>query len=560
MIIILVFGSIFAVLLLMPKFATGRILYAEGFVPEFQVHRSLSPRDLRSVPVRIEIVYRKLYRVRVFAFMKPLFDLLPSSYRVRPNRNGLFVFWAYPFDIVNVIVGDDKFRCTHTLGHRVNNFWPNYANFLLALATLFSPRLLHGECIEIPTTLGKLCGYSDKLSVCPEEGLDLMISTSADRFSLELVRVGERLKTVDEIRDIAGVYQSIETKFPSALGCGWQPVFRYKIPRDLSTGCYLLKLTEDRKGEGSFIPLIVKPSVPENKIAVIASTNTWHAYNSWGGQNYYINHTSFPSKYILSTRRPFDLHLRDVVGETCQTARDHLLAGERFVWSWLEREGLGYDLYSDDDLHSEDVFMTRLKNYNIILISTHNEYWSYDMVRHLEEFMREGGNVISLSGDTLYKEVEYLDEGCIVLDGALFRYQNLPEEAVLGVAHDARGFATWAPYKVVRPDHWVFRNTGLKEGDLFGQKGLNVAPDGKAGASAWETDKIYPATPPQAILLAKGINPGDGGADMVLYDVPGGGRVFSVGSISYGGSLLVDEAVSRITRNVVDEFLKDRTI
>ena len=39
-------------------------------------------------------------------------------------------------------------------------------------------------------------------------------------------------------------------------------------------------------------------------------------------------------------------------------------------------------------------------------------------------------------------------------------------------------------------------------------------------------------------------------------DAPGGGAVFSVGSITYPASLLVDNAVSRITANVLRRFLE----
>ena len=46
-----------------------------------------------------------------------------------------------------------------------------------------------------------------------------------------------------------------------------------------------------------------------------------------------------------------------------------------------------------------------------------------------------------------------------------------------------------------------------------------------------------------------------GGAEMVLFDTPSGGAVFSVGSISYVASLPVDEHVSRITENVLRKLL-----
>lgn len=542
-------------LFLIPKYSTGRILYTESFVPELQVYRKIIQRDLSNISVKIEIVHRKLYRIKVLSFLKLIFELLPLSYSVKPNSDGVFTFWAYPFDIVHVTVGEDKFRATYTLRHRVKNYWPTYRTLFYSLIMMVFPKLLHDECIEIPTTLGKTCGYADKLSLLPGEKLDLMASTVSKTFSAELVRVGEKLQKIDEVNNIPGTFQSIDTKFPSALGCGWEPTFKYKVPDDVSSGCYILRLIGNSKDDTSFIPIIVRPKELKNNIAVIASTNTWHAYNSWGGQNYYINYTSFPSKYIISTHRPFDLYVRNPVEETCQVSRDHLLVGERFIWAWLEREGIGYDLYSDIDLHSEEIYNSMLKKYKIILISTHNEYWSYEMIEHLKDFMKSGGNVISLSGNTVYKEVRFYNPNLIVLDGAYFRHQGFNEETVLGIAHDIRGFKTGAPYKVLKSDHWVFNSTNLKNGDIIGEKGLNISPDGNAGASGWETDKIYPYSPEDITLLAKGINSENGGADIALFQDPGGGSVFSVGSITFGGSLLVDDNISRITKNVIEKFI-----
>ena len=89
-------------------------------------------------------------------------------------------------------------------------------------------------------------------------------------------------------------------------------------------------------------------------------------------------------------------------------------------------------------------------------------------------------------------------------------------------------------------------------------------------------------TPPHARLLAASepftdnyplvqediyfMTPGLGGtqnarvrADIVYFTAPGGGAVFSTGSIAWGSALPCsnfDNAVSRITRNVIDAFLK----
>ena len=60
-------------------------------------------------------------------------------------------------------------------------------------------------------------------------------------------------------------------------------------------------------------------------------------------------------------------------------------------------------------------------------------------------------------------------------------------------------------------------------------------------------------TPPANLtVIARGTNPGFG-ADMTFYDHPGGGGVFSVGSISFGGSMIGDPALRQIVRNVLTE-------
>jgi hypothetical protein len=112
---------------------------------------------------------------------------------------------------------------------------------------------------------------------------------------------------------------------------------------------------------------------------------------------------------------------------------------------------------------------------------------------------------------------------------------------------------TAAPYKVVDAAHWIFDGTGLRNGDVFGVQCQHQRVPG--GASGHETDKMSASSPANTRLLARGLNPDCGGAELVLHEPPGGGAVFSVGSICWPSSLLVDEHVSRVTANVVRRFL-----
>jgi hypothetical protein len=127
------------------------------------------------------------------------------------------------------------------------------------------------------------------------------------------------------------------------------------------------------------------------------------------------------------------------------------------------------------------------------------------------------------------------------------------EAAVLGVAFTEPGVMTSAPYRVLDPEHWVFKGTGLRKGDLFGEKSLHERVPG--GASGHETDKVTASSPSGIEHLAKGTNPHEGGGEVVHFE-QGKGAVFSVGSITWVSSLFPDAKLSRITRNVIEQFLR----
>jgi N,N-dimethylformamidase beta subunit-like protein len=128
-----------------------------------------------------------------------------------------------------------------------------------------------------------------------------------------------------------------------------------------------------------------------------------------------------------------------------------------------------------------------------------------------------------------------------------------PEARLVGVAFTDPGAMTAAPYSVLDPTHWAFEGTGLKSGEIFGEKSQHERVPG--GASGHETDKVTVSSPKILQILARGENPGNGGAEMVCFGL-GKGTVFSTGSITWVTSLFPDKNVSRITANVLRRFLK----
>ena len=124
---------------------------------------------------------------------------------------------------------------------------------------------------------------------------------------------------------------------------------------------------------------------------------------------------------------------------------------------------------------------------------------------------------------------------------------------------------------------WVF--DGI-EGDIIGDEGLGIG-----GAAGIEFDRYDLAlgTPPHTLILASSDGhsdnfplvvedilcayPGVGGtqdhrirADMTYFTTPNDGAVWSASSIAWGQALPInacDNSASKVTANVLNEFMKD---
>jgi hypothetical protein len=343
-------------------------------------------------------------------------------------------------------------------------------------------------------------------------------------------------------------------------------------------------------------PWVVAPARPTAPIAVLANNITWNAYNNFGGRSNYINADRLPDVPVVNSRlelprytsaeshtwghpgyaplsferpeRLNDIRLEEKITDPVEGRMACAVApAEWRTLGWLERHGFAYDLYAETQLHSG---VLDLSAYRVLLLSVHPEYWTREMYFRLKRWVfEEGGRLIYLGGNGLNCEVQLPPDDTLVVHNnqitslwpsgmggkeSRMHMRIESEASLLGVVFTPAGAMTGAPYRCVDASHWAFRGTNLKEGDVFGEKSLHMRCPG--GASGHETDKVSPSSPGNVHRLARGLNVDDGGADMVIFDTPSGGAVFSVGSISYPCSLPVDETVSTLTANVVRRFLE----
>ncbi len=173
---------------------------------------------------------------------------------------------------------------------------------------------------------------------------------------------------------------------------------------------------------------------------------------------------------------------------------------EQHFVHWAERSGyrIDYAVNSDLEFHPE-----LLSNYRLVLSIGHDEYWSSPMRDHLEDYITNGGNVAFLSGNTAWWQVRSEEDGRALVcwkddfqndpihrtgDHNLLSTMwchhmiNRPENHLTGVSFAYGGYSNffdqylagpWG-YTVHLPEHWIYNGTGLKQGDLFGDKPMIV--------------------------------------------------------------------------------------
>ena len=371
------------------------------------------------------------------------------------------------------------------------------------------------------------------------------------------------------------------------------PTHKQYVTAPAASGLYYFR-AQTPSGLQFAFPWIVAPATPKAPLAVLASNMTWNAYNSFGGRSNYIHADKFPptptvnSRYDLMRYRdadfltwnwpdyaplsfdrpePFnhiDFHTQ--ITDPIQGRQAcHLAAAEWRLLGWLEHRGLSYDYYAETQL---DDGTLDLSAYRALITAVHPEYWTRVMYDRVKRWVfEEGGRLLYLGGNGINCEVEIRGSSMVVHNGQItgldvagvgaesrLALRHESEANLVGVVFTPTGIMTGAPYRVIDGSHWAFEGTNLKNGDLFGEKSLHMRCPG--GASGHETDKISPSSPPQTKLLAQGLNPDEGGAHLVHFETPGGGAVFSVGSISWVSSLPVDDHVARITENASRRFLR----
>ena len=452
-------------------------------------------------------------------------------------------------------------------------------------ATPIPPR--PGKSIWRSFYLGtRVWGYADKHSVDAGEAFNLMLSTGPDRASvrgtIEIYRIGHHpeqpvpdRKLVWRSPGVTVSQQPVEIT-AAAIGAGWPAGLEDIATDGWRSGYYALDFVDDidANRDRNVASIVVTnkarhDTAKRGDILLLLSTNTWQAYNEWGGYSFYSSDFIGSAAQALTFDRP---------------TPPEFFEYEYFTCLWLEKlaseRGWSVDYATNFDIHRDPAFT---ETYRLLISGSHNEYWSLAEFKAMHRRIFDlGRNTMFLGADAAYWQIRYADVNqgsdpqtrgrqLICFKSAddpnfwrpsptpkdaqittLFREDGRwPETMLTGVAYQGwfgqdRDPLPAYPYYAVNTDFAFFAGTGYRPGDpigdLAGYEWDNRDPEGD-GRRLWSaTASHIPAIDPAAIqVLFQGktvdVDGRPGLAEAVYFRSPAGGKVFTAGSIRWAWGL-----------------------
>ncbi len=344
--------------------------------------------------------------------------------------------------------------------------------------------LLTASDERIPDNVGSVAesyslgGYASKLSVTPGETLDFHISTSfSGPMSLNIYREGEFRQLIHTIENVDAGQYDCAGKY--AVGCDWPVVLRFTVPSDWSSGVYTVDIPINSGGK-RYIIFWVREAVPgaNGRILFLSSVNTYNAYNTYGGKSLYdFNSTNNERSPLVSFDRPFQ---ESGIGQFRRW-------DGKFV-TWAEANNYPLAYATTYDLHYNPSLLTP---YDVVVISGHSEYYSWEMRQRMKQYIDGGGRLVNLSGNTMWRQVRYSDDGRTMtgyIPAAIDPVQSQTltsgpnwDHPIYDSSFSITGthwpFGGYKPnyaaenggYWIQEANHWVFEGSGLLENDVIGR-------------------------------------------------------------------------------------------
>ncbi|QTR48102.1 hypothetical protein J9253_09390 [Thiothrix litoralis] len=480
-----------------------------------------------------------------------------------------------------------------------SKLWTGLAGVVGLISFMLSPSAFAVSCdFKNGDVFAEICGYIEAGSVQTGGQLKVHVASTTPSFNVYVRRAGNDNPNLQSSSFDGAVNYNTPTNSYDDLN--WGSAYSIGIPADWKSGIYEVSFNN---GKGSYSEFVaIKSAQPGNdsKILVLDSLPTKIAYSPIGGKSMYgFNSTDGQASAQVSMERP--------------TGRGQWAEHRGFV-TWLDKQGIAYEAASMMDLHRDP---SLLSHYNLVILVGHNEYWSKEMRDNWDSYLAAGGNGAIFSGNTMWWQVRfsadnkhmvcyknanndplYGQDNSRVTTNWFKSPVNRPENLSTGVSFQHGGYANYTEsgvqyyvknstgddgsyggFKVADATHWVFADTGLANGNVFGRgdgnsssvvgyevDGALYSMSGNKPVVTGEDGtplnfQILATTPAYAVnspSLVPGVvynnHAGQGWGTMGIFQpTANSGTVFTAPTIDWAEGLN-DPQVSRITRNVIDRL------
>ncbi len=328
--------------------------------------------------------------------------------------------------------------------------------------------------------------YTDATSYAPGDTVTCFVSSPVDTVTCTVDRLGADETSAYEQAGIRASRQPVPVH-AYRDGCGWSDTFAFEIGSDWPSGYYRVRLREgDHEAEHFVVVRPASPGATARHVLVLA-TNTYQAYNSWGGLNLYGNDASFVDSSdqlvhrpapapVVAWDRPYSrclvaapvptripaLAQREMGGPLgLPNATAELVAAGASVWdmpggfvqkwehafvAWAERAGISLDYLAQCDLDRD---ANALDPYPSYLSVGHDEYWTWEERDVVEHFVDEGGQASFFSGNTSFWQVRF-ERGGAAMAG--YKFTAPTDDPVLGTDRERRVTSIWSDPLTGRPE------------------------------------------------------------------------------------------------------------
>ncbi len=247
-----------------------------------------------------------------------------------------------------------------------------------------------------------IAGFTGAPSYLPGQEVHLFVDSNRGAFSYAVYRMGwyrglgGRLMLVGKGPAIDQPVPNIVDDKPGGaklLMPRWSSPVAFRIPTSWVSGFYLIRFRRNRGGAQSYASFVLRSPSP-GPVVVSFATDTWQAYNTWGGLSLYRDLRLAPRSqadqelvaHEVTSRRPY----------TQGYGAGDFFRYDRPLVEWLERAGYPVTYVTDRDASRRRGTGPRTK---LVILSGHAEYQDAAALAYYRNMAERGISLALLGGN-----------------------------------------------------------------------------------------------------------------------------------------------------------------